>query len=321
MAIDVAMVLWREFDDLIRIRGLLEMQILKAERVLLAVNDPEGAGRPLPALPPSWEAHPGPNSGYAGGLERVWRQGSSEWILFLNTDLEFPPDMLERFMKAADEAPPSVGAIGPKVVYPDGRLQVAGGLLMGPEGICRPRGIGEEDRGQYDHLSQVPLLSGCCLMVRRNMLEDVGGLDAGFFMYLEEVDLLLRALWAGWTCRYEPGIRVVHHHGAAAGRYSPLQLRLLERNHWWVLPQLPLSMALASPVRTLERWIKMALGRSRAVQATWYAPFLALGATAEGLAGLPRRILRKSPCRISPSSLQDLLRGHFIGMDDFLELP
>ncbi|MGE4158029.1 MAG: glycosyltransferase [Planctomycetota bacterium] len=321
MALDVAMVVWREFDDLHRIRGLIESQSVQPEKVLLAVNDPDKAAPHLSGWVKPWDLFPGSNSGYAGGLERVWNRGQAEWILVMNTDLEFPPDTLERFEALARSVPDHVGAIGPKVVYPDGRLQVAGGLMMGPEGICRPRGIGQEDRGQFDTPGSVPLLSGCCLLLRRSMLKDVGGFDSGFFMYLEEVDVLMRALWAGWTSHYEPSIRVVHRHGGSAGRYGALQLRLLERNHWWVLPQLPLEMALLSPFRTAERWVKMALGRSRAVPATWQAPFLALGATIEGWAGLPRRLLRRSPRRVDAARVRELMKGHTLTMDEFLELP
>jgi GT2 family glycosyltransferase len=72
-------------------------------------------------------------------------------------------------------------------------------------------------------------VTGCCLLLRRACLEDLGGLDEDFFLYYEDVDLCQRARARGWSVWYEPGLRVVHHR-PLHGRPVPAHLRVLTRH-------------------------------------------------------------------------------------------
>src|SRR5262249_3963144 len=77
--------------------------------------------------------------------------------------------------------------------------------------------------------SAVPWVTGCCLLVRRACLEDLGGLDEDYFLYYEDVDLCLRAKKRGWSVAYDPNLAVVHHH-PLHGRTVPAALRLVTRH-------------------------------------------------------------------------------------------
>src|SRR5262249_18281210 len=67
------------------------------------------------------------------------------------------------------------------------------------------------------HRGRVPWATGCCLLIRRACLEQLGGFDEDFFLYSEDVDLCRRAREAGWSVWFEPSLRVIHH--------RPLHLR------------------------------------------------------------------------------------------------
>jgi N-acetylglucosaminyl-diphospho-decaprenol L-rhamnosyltransferase len=112
---------------------------------------------------------------------------------------------------------------------------------------------------------RVPWVTGCCLLLRRACVQDLGGLDERFFLYYEDVDLCRRARARGWSVWYEPKLRVTHHHPLHGRRVPPL-LRLITRHslltyaarHW---PRWQLRV-LAGVVR-LEAWTRRLWARWR----------------------------------------------------------
>jgi GT2 family glycosyltransferase len=321
-SLDILLVLYREEKALKNLNEDLEKQSFRNFQVFLSLNAPtkEGEERTREQYP-SWNIFPGKNDGYAGGLQRVWPQGGSPWVLCANTDLHMKKDFLEKMMAAAEEVDADVGLISPKIFYPDGRLQSAGGLLLGPEGLCRPRGMGEKDRGQYDHLKDIVIVSGCCFLVRRKLLEDIGGFDGSFFMYMEDVEFCLRALWAGWQAVYRSELSVIHEHGGASERYGALQLYHLERNHWWIFHLFPFSMTWKMPFLNLFRWSYLFFKGD----ASWKLPrgssFLAFKALFAGCLGFLLRRRIESPRRITSKEFLEKIRKHRIGFFDFLAAP
>jgi GT2 family glycosyltransferase len=111
----------------------------------------------------------------------------------------------------------------------------------------------------------VPWVTGCCLLVRRDCLQELGGFDEDFFLYYEDVDLCRRARARGWSVWYEPEVAVVHHRPLHRRRV-PAALRVLTRHalltyarkHWegWQL------RALACVVRA-EAWLRGTWARWR----------------------------------------------------------
>src|SRR5262249_775248 len=109
----------------------------------------------------------------------------------------------------------------------------------------------------------VPWVTGCCLLVRRQCLEDLGGLDEDDFLYYEDVALCLRARLRGWTVTYEPNLAVVHHLPLHC-RAVPAALRLVTRHslltyaakHWpaWQFRFLARLIRLESSMRRFFAW-------------------------------------------------------------------
>jgi GT2 family glycosyltransferase len=153
------------------------------------------------------------NRGYAGnnnvGIEAALEMGAS-WVLVLNEDVIVAPDALSRLVEVG-EGDRRTGIVGPMVYHwqePE-VIQSAGGVL--DRGWrSRHEGQNEMDRGQYGEPRPVDWISGCALLARREMIQEVGSLDSRFFYYWEETEWCLRARRAGWRVVAVPAARVWH---------------------------------------------------------------------------------------------------------------
>lgn len=165
-------------------------------------------------------------------------------VVVANADVRFGPDSLERLHRAL-LGDPTLAAVGPSVVYPDGTPQASARRLPDPAtavGHALLSRVVEDNRftRRYRALDADPTvardvdwLSGCALALRREAFDAVGGFDPGYFLYVEDVDLGVRLQAAGWRLRYEPAARVTHRVGASTrqrrGRALVHHARSLDR--------------------------------------------------------------------------------------------
>lgn len=198
----------------------------------------------------------GANLGYARAANRGAEGASSRFLLFLNSDTVMEEDVITP-LAAALEADSALAIAGPRLVHPDGThqssthgfptalkevLRLFPRLKSRLEDAAAVRRIGERvERARPSHLlarytpadrpRRVPEVTGACILIRRDVFEEVGGFDPRFFLYLEEADLCWRAGRRGYGVLYVPGARLVHRlHGASAPRGAELPDRvLLER--------------------------------------------------------------------------------------------
>lgn len=171
------------------------------------------------------------NRGYAGGCNDGAREATGDFLLFLNTDTVLTSTFLLQLLAAIDTYP-TYGMFAPKMVYPDGRINSTG-ICVSLSGAAWDRGMGEKDTGQYDTSEDVLGPCGGAALFRREAFFDAGGFDDDFFLYMEDVDLVLRAQLAGWKCRYVPDAVVFHHHGGTAGVGSDVAVYYGNRNILW----------------------------------------------------------------------------------------
>jgi N-acetylglucosaminyl-diphospho-decaprenol L-rhamnosyltransferase len=166
-------------------------------------------------------------------LSPAWNQGIREtkapWILLLNPDTEWWRGTLSGFVEIA-RAHPAVGIVGPMVrnsdgtIYPSGRPFPSVTDAMGHAflGTVAP---GNRFTRRY-HLDdweriterEVDWVSGCCMLVPREALDQIGGLDERFPLYGEELDLATRLRAADRTVLYTPAVEIVHEVGVSTGR-------------------------------------------------------------------------------------------------------
>jgi len=185
------------------------------------------------------------NLGFAGGTNRAACEAGGRTLLLLNPDAALTPGALGLLVDVL-ASHPRAGAVGPALLYPDGRPQSAAFHFPGLNQVLLdlfpvPRLMESRFNGRVQARVAQPIDHplGACMLIRRAAWEEVGPLDEGYFMYLEEVDWCRRARALGWQTWYEPAARVVHHAGAATSQqpeamYAQLwrsRLRYYQRYH------------------------------------------------------------------------------------------
>jgi GT2 family glycosyltransferase len=153
------------------------------------------------------------NQGYAGNNNvgiRAALDLQADWVLVLNEDTLLADDCLEQLVKHA-HPDPEIGIAGPLVYHHSepAVIQSAGGKL-GANWESIHIAQNEPDVGQFSRPRRVDWISGCALMVRREVIEQVGMLEARFFYYWEETEWCLRARRAGWEVVHIPSARLWH---------------------------------------------------------------------------------------------------------------
>ena len=179
------------------------------------------------------------NGGFAYGCNLGTAAGAAEFVLFLNPDASIEPASL-RTLESALRADPGLGGVGPRTLGDGGQLhwtqrrfprlrstysQALGLHHLAPSASWAGETI--SSIAAYAEPATPDWLSGGCVLMRRSALEDVGGLDEGFFLYSEETDLFRRLRDRGWRARFEPQATAYHQGGASAPRdtTSPILAR------------------------------------------------------------------------------------------------
>lgn len=173
------------------------------------------------------------NIGFAAAnnfaLKDILDSSQSDSIAILNNDTEFGPETfatLHRFLQDH----PKAGQVGPRLLYPDGSLQGAGGYTHGKLFEPAMHGNGHENIG-YAEKQIVDFVSGCTILMNRAALEKTGFMSEDYFMYSEDVDWSLRFHKAGFEVWYCPDVVVVHHESVGSGRFSSFKGYYLTRSH------------------------------------------------------------------------------------------
>lgn len=175
--------------------------------------------------------------GFGEGHTPVGRLPEAVWLLNPDTEVvgEAPAVLLDRLREAAE-----VGAVGPQLRYGDGRFQHAGFAFPGLAQVfldlfpLHPRLLESRLNGRYPRAwyeretpFRVDMLLGAALMVRREVIQQVGLLDERYFMYVEELDWCRRMKQAGWAVEVVPAATVIHHGGQSTGQFREEMARAL----------------------------------------------------------------------------------------------
>ena len=170
------------------------------------------------------------NKGVGAGWNRGIAETEEPWVLLLNADAWALGDAVARLV-AFGEVHPEAALVGPRLLNPDGTLQRSARGFPTPWRLAteyfflRKLAPGSSAlnafyAANWDHTEarEVEWLSGAAMLVRRAAVDDVGGLDEGFFMFNEESDWQYRMRAAGWKVWFCPEAEVVHVGGAATKR-------------------------------------------------------------------------------------------------------
>ena len=168
------------------------------------------------------------NTGFTRANNQGLAASRGRFILFLNPDTELAASALATLLEYA-VATPSAGIVGPQLRYGDDSVQSSRRRFPTLATFFMESTVVQQwwphnrvlsryymlDRPD-DAISQVDWIVGACMLVRRAVLDRIGGFDEGFFMYSEEMDLCRRAVAAGWQVVYLPHAVVTHHEGKSS---------------------------------------------------------------------------------------------------------
>jgi len=179
---------------------------------------------------------PGENIGFSRANNVALQQAQGEYVMLTNPDLTVFEGEMEKLLAYAD-AHPEAGIIGPRVENPDGTRQESctryPSLVMP---VYRRTVLGRTRRGKravhhyfmrdVDHAQPhaAPAVYGAAMLIRMQVLQDIGHLDERFFMYYEDVDFCRRAREKNWDIHYAPVARFVHYHQRESRIRAPWEL-------------------------------------------------------------------------------------------------
>lgn len=188
----------------------------------------------------------GKNLGFTGGnnigIKAAIKEGA-DFVWLLNNDIIAHKNAL-RILDAFEHN--NVGLAGSKIYFAPGKeyhkdrytksergkvFWYAGGLIDWDNMYASHRGVDEVDEGQYDKVEETPFITGCSMMIQREVIEKIGYLDDKFYLYLEDLDYCLHAKRAGYKRMYVPSSVIWHvNAGSSGGPGNPMHDYYLTRN-------------------------------------------------------------------------------------------
>lgn len=171
----------------------------------------------LPAIPGLRYLRNPSNLGFIDSCNAGAALSGAEFIVFLNNDTLVQPGWLDALLKTFVDFP-DTGLAGAKLVYPDGRLQEAGGIVFSDGSAANYGRNGDPADPRYEFVREADYCSGAAIALPRMLFAKLGGFDTHFRpAYFEDTDLALRVRQHGLRVRYQPASVVVHLEGATAG--------------------------------------------------------------------------------------------------------
>jgi len=160
------------------------------------------------------------NKGFTGGNNRGIEYAIDQhydYLMLLNNDTEVEPDFLDELVKVID-TDPSIGAVQPKFFFLNNKERIwnAGGTIIKSLGWVRTVGENRTAKEKYDQPKNTEWITGCCFMVRTEIVKKIGGLNDRFFLYYEDVEWSLRIRSLAYKLYYCPKSIIYHAAGGSS---------------------------------------------------------------------------------------------------------
>ncbi|HPA35411.1 MAG TPA: glycosyltransferase family 2 protein [Chitinophagales bacterium] len=179
------------------------------------------------------------------GILRAMADGCDE-ILIINNDVEFEYTLLEKLSRQLEEL--NCSLVAPKMMYhPETHLIWWAGTKFNPKEGCMTHHIGiqEEDKGQYDHIEKMDYAPTCCVLLKREVIDDIGLMDEKYFAYYDDTDFFYRIFKQGkHVLFYYPFVQFYHKVGGLSNmkkgnakkfKFNNFYIHLITRNHVYYL--------------------------------------------------------------------------------------
>jgi len=190
------------------------------------------------------------NLGFGAGNNVGAKIASGEFLFLLNTDTVLTSNILPDLIDLMN-ANAQVGIIGPKLLNPDGSLQISVSPALGIKGEYQARQMHQAYQNssnlnlieqKFQEIQEVDIVVGAAFFIRASLFQALGGFDENFFMYFEESDLCQRAQYLGYKIIYTPHVSLIHLRGysiqkvanAMAIEYRRSQIYYYQKHRpWW----------------------------------------------------------------------------------------
>ncbi|MDH5667352.1 MAG: glycosyltransferase [Nitrospira sp.] len=157
------------------------------------------------------------NRGFIESSNEGARAARGKYLLFLNNDTVVLPNWIDELSRTF-ELFPDAGLVGGKLLYPDGRLQEAGAIVWNNGDAMNYGRYDDADKPEYCYLRDVDYCSGACLLIKKDLFEQLGGFHTAFKpAYCEDADLAFRIKQTGKRVLYQPLAQIVHFEGTSSG--------------------------------------------------------------------------------------------------------
>jgi GT2 family glycosyltransferase/tetratricopeptide (TPR) repeat protein len=241
------------------------------------------------------------NAGFAHACNQGAQAARGKYILFLNNDTEVQSGWLDALTAAMGR--PQTGIAGAKLLYGNGRIQHAGIVFIGPI-PDHPHRNAPADTPEANQFRELDMVTGACLMVRRELFLKLAGFDEIYRNGVEDIDLCLRVRAAGWKVVYEPKAVAFHLEGQSVGRFNHVVPNLKNFFHRWgrsfdaekhfIVPKPARTMAAQRSFLLAEETVI----RKKALPIAWEGPFLDFGSMSHTNRELASRLCGQSDLQV-----------------------
>ena len=177
----------------------------------------DGTAEALPPIPGVVYLRNERNLGFIASCNFGAEKVRGNYLVFLNNDTLVTPGWLTALLDTFAEEP-RAGIVGSKLVYPDGRLQEAGGIIWRDATGWNYGKFDDPEKPEYNYLREVDYCSAAALMIPKSIFASVGGFDSRYApAYYEDTDLAFKVRGAGYKVLYQPLSEVIHYEGATGG--------------------------------------------------------------------------------------------------------
>jgi GT2 family glycosyltransferase len=188
-----------------------------AEVIVVDDASPDGSGALLAGLPQPRTLLQQTNRGFIGSCNIGAQAARGTWLVMLNNDTRVVDGWLDALIGSFARFP-KAGLVGSKMLYPDGSLQEAGGIIWRDGSAWNYGRNDDPNRPHYAYARQVDYISGCSIAIRRDTWTTLGGFDPRYTpAYCEDADLCLRVADSGQQVWFQPQSRIVHYEGKTSG--------------------------------------------------------------------------------------------------------
>lgn len=232
------------------------------------------------------------NTGFTGGYNvgiKTALKNGADAVLIVNNDTLLDPDLLINLEKTL-YSKETIGLTVPKIYFAKGHefhknrytkdelgrvFWYAGGTMDWNNVQSIHRGVDEVDHGQYDTIEPTDFASGCCMLIKREVFEDIGMFNNNYFLYYEDADLCMRIKQAKYMMYYVPQAVVYHVNASSSGGAgNSLQDYYLTRNQMlFGMRHAPIRSKLALYRQSLRLYLKGRPNQKRGIQDFYFGRF------------------------------------------------